>query len=431
MTTSNAVSDPTPFQLGQWPRLMSLRTYSGQSIAIMTVRTGLLVALFIKVLSFGDTAILALAVCMLVADLTQTGMQVWIYIRGQVLRKWVERLAGGDLEYRGDTMGNDEIAIYARVVDALRRYMLEAQSLQNEQIRLAQNLRRNNEVLEATVERLRKTQDQLVSQQKLAELGELSAGVAHEIRNPLQFVKNFAESSDLLARELTELVERPDGPGGGNAPEQIAEVVGDLRDNMERIVQHSNRVDRIVSDILTIGHDSGQLEFRPVDVNQLLVEQATLAYNAVRARTDDDFVVNIQKDLDFGVGNINAVIRDLSRVFVNIVTNACHAIIAKGARADEGFQPTIWLKTARTGEGVEVSIRDNGTGMAPEVMDKIFNVFFTTKDANSGTGLGMSISRDIVLKHGGTITPESVVGEYTEMKIRFPSDSASTPRDTA
>ena len=186
---------------------------------------------------------------------------------------------------------------------------------------------------------------------------------------------------------------------------------------MTRITHHSDRANRIVSDMLDLRRD-GQREFRPVDINQLLVEQTMLAYHAARAQYPD-FNMDIEKELDPDAGEISAVPEDLGRVFINMVSNACQAIEEK-RQQDDGFAPALRLKTARTEDAVEIGIRDNGTGMPPDVMARMFTPFFTTKSAGKGTGLGMSLSHDIVRGHGGTIAPESIVGEYTELTVTIP-----------
>ena len=396
--------------------MLSLRTFSGQSVLFMTARSGMLIWLSIAAGLYGSRLLLVLAVVALAVDLAHTALQGLIQVRGLALQRWVKALVAGDLDYYVHMPGRDEISLYGRVLEALRQSLIRSRQLEGE-------LRENNETLQATLDRLRATQDQIVSQQKLAELGELSAGAAHEIRNPLQFIKNFAESSVVLTEELTQHLAKPDRLTGEDAQAEIAEIAGDLTDNMQRITRHSERANRIVSDMLYLRRDGSQ-EFGLVDVNQLLVDQAMLACQAVRAK-DGDFKVEIRRDLDAGAGEISAMSKDLGRVFTNIVTNACHAIGEKVERG-ERFEPTVWLKTRRAEDAVEVTIRDNGTGMTPEVMAKVFNPFFTTKDTDKGTGLGLSLSHDIIREHGGTITPASVTGEYTEMKLRVPVGNGSS-----
>ena len=424
MTTPTPTADSghAEFDLGEWPNMLSFRTYSGKSVFFLVCRGGLLIALSVYAGLYGSTTLLALALAALVVDIAHTILQIVIQVRGMFLQQWVKRLVVGDLEFRVDTPGSDEISMYGRVLEALRQALIRSRRLEAAQKELSEELRQNNETLKATLDQLRTTQDQIVSQQKLAELGEVSAGVAHEIRNPLQFIKNFAESSVVIVEELAGVAARKEKLSSEEVQADIAELTSDLTENMTRITHHSDRANRIVSDMLDLRRD-GQREFRPVDINQLLVEQAMLAYHAARAQYPG-FNMDIEKELDPDAGDISAVPEDLGRVFINMVSNACQAIEEKRQRGDE-FAPALGLRTTRTEEAVEISIRDNGTGMAPDVMDKMFSPFFTTKSANKGTGLGMSLSHDIVRGHRGTITPESVPGEYTELRVTIPLSQVS------
>ena len=191
----------------------------------------------------------------------------------------------------------------------------------------------------------------------------MSAGVAHEIRNPLQFVKNFAESSGLMAEQLADAVADKERLASHETQAEIAELSADLTENMTRIAHHSDRADRIVSDMLNLRRES-EREFRPADINRLLEEQTMLAFHAARAQTPG-FNADIQKELDPAAGDIDAVPEDLGRVFINMVSNACQALQEK-RKSDATFSPALRLKTVRTAEGVEISVRDNGIGMSTE-----------------------------------------------------------------
>ena len=403
--------------LGEWPGALSLRTYSGKSVYFLVARAALLLTLSVYAWLHGSPTLLVLALGAFVIDIAHTALQAFVQIRGLDLQRWLKHLVVGDLDYHVEMSGNDEITMYARVLEALRQSMIRSRALARAERKLSEELRRNNETLQATLDKLRATQDQIVSQQKLAELGELSAGVAHEIRNPLQFIKNFAESSVVLAEELAETVADAEKVSTEDTRAEIAELSTDLSENMTRIQNHSERANRIVSNMLSLGRDATR-ELRPVDTNQLVVEQAMLAFHAACARYPG-FNVEMERDLDPEAGEVSAVPADLGRVFINIVSNACHAIEAK-REAGVDFAPVLRLMTRRDEEGVEIRIRDNGTGMSETVMEKMFTPFFTTKEGTHGTGLGMSLSHEIVRVHGGTITPESVEGEYTEMTVRIP-----------
>ena len=342
--------------------------------------------------------------------------------RLRILSDWMLRMAGGDLESRVEMKGRDELSEMAAALEVFRRNSLEAQRL-NLVEQLAEELQGKNEQLESVLAELERAQDQIVMREKLAALGELTAGVAHEIRNPLNFVKNFSEASEELLSELEEVIADVADDIGEEDKDYIQEISNDLIGNLERIRTHGDRANRIVNDMLMMGRDTG--EQRPTDINALLEEHARLAYHSARA-LDSNFQLDLQHDLDPNMGEINVVPRDLGRVFLNMVGNACDATDEKrrqiGSKSmdTDSYMPTLWISTHKGEENVEIRIRDNGSGMPPEVIDKIFNPFFTTKPTDKGTGLGLAISNDIVRQHGGSISVESKPDEYTEMHIELP-----------
>ncbi len=358
----------------------------------------------------------------------------WLFV-GRVLLRRLERLsdrmramADGDLEAKVDISGHDEVADMAAALEVFRRHALEVQRL-NLVEKLAEELRGKNEQLEAVLEDLRKAQDQIVMREKLAALGELTAGVAHEIKNPLNFVKNFSEVSQELLEELGEELEDTLSEEGGELDEEqrelVQEICQDLNDNLARIREHGERANRIVQDMLSMGRGSAQRQ--ATNINNLLDEHARLAYHSARA-SDTEFQLDIQQDLDPSVGEVEVVPQDLGRVFLNVVTNGCHATDEKrreNAESDnvEPYMPTLWLKTRRGPEHLEVRIRDNGKGIPPDVVDRIFNPFFTTKPTDQGTGLGLALSNDIVREHGGSIRVETEPGEFTEMVVEIPLEA--------
>ena len=342
--------------------------------------------------------------------------------RLRILSDWMLRMAGGDLESRVEMKGRDELSEMAAALEVFRRNSLEAQRL-NLVEQLAEELQGKNEQLESVLAELERAQDQIVMREKLAALGELTAGVAHEIRNPLNFVKNFSEASEELLSELEEVIADVADDIGEEDKDYIQEISNDLIGNLERIRTHGDRANRIVNDMLMMGRDTG--EQRPTDINALLEEHARLAYHSARA-LDSNFQLDLQHDMDPNMGEINVVPRDLGRVFLNMVGNACDATDEKrrqiGSKSmdTDSYMPTLWISTHKGEENVEIRIRDNGSGMPPEVIDKIFNPFFTTKPTDKGTGLGLAISNDIVRQHGGSISVESKPDEYTEMHIELP-----------
>ena len=373
-------------------------------------------------------AILAGRTFLLVISLTSVvvaALVAWLLVGRVLLRRigmvsaWMRRMAAGDLQAQVDVGGHDEVADMAAAVEVFRLHALEVQRLNLVEL-LAGDLQEKNDELQAAFEELRRAQDQIVTQQKLASLGELTAGVAHEIRNPLNFVKNFSESSVELLSELQDVLEE----AGENLSEEqkglIQEISDDLNDNMDRIQNHGDRANRIVHDMLMMSRGAG--EFQMVDINRLVDEHSRLAFHSARA-TDSEFQLDLQFDLDPEMGELEVIPQDLGRVFLNMVSNSCYATNEKRkilTEKGESYFPTLLLSTRRGENEMEISIRDNGNGMPQDVIDKIFNPFFTTKPTDQGTGLGLAISSDIVREHGGFITVTSEPGEFTQMVVQLP-----------
>jgi signal transduction histidine kinase len=268
--------------------------------------------------------------------------------------------------------------------------------------------------VENTLEDLKATQAQLIQSEKMASLGELTAGIAHEIKNPLNFVNNFSEVSRELLQELMEEMENGD-------LEEVRALAGDVIQNLEKIVHHGQRADSIVKGMLQHSR-SGDGKKEPTDLNELADEYLRLAYHGLRAR-DKAFNASMETDFDNTLGKVNVVPQDIGRVLLNLLTNAFHAVNERKAAAPEGYEPTVWVQTQKTDNGVEIAVRDNGGGIPEKIVDKIFQPFFTTKPTGQGTGLGLSLSYDIVKAHGGELNVESVEGEGTTFYINFKSTS--------
>ena len=334
------------------------------------------------------------------------------------------RMSKGDLEVEVQIEGNDEVTDMAEALEVFRQHAVEVQRLNLVEKLAAEVQAKNSELetsnseLETALEELKRTQQQVISQEKLASLGALTAGTAHEIRNPLNFVNNFAGLSSELIDELREELKEEGNGEGGMDRELVEEILGDLDGNVVKVKEHGERANRIVEGMLAHSrNEAGQVE--SVDVNQMVDEYAKLAYHGLRG-TDSTFNVNLVEEFDDDAGEVEGVSRDLSRVFLNVVTNACHATIARGQEAEGGYEPTVRLRTEGSETGVRVSIRDNGTGIPEHVVDKIFDPFFTTKSGTQGTGLGLSISHEIVREHGGEFQVETEVGQFTEFTITLP-----------
>ena len=270
----------------------------------------------------------------LAAALVMISILVRVSVRTVQGEIWIRRMGMGDLEYRVEPTGNDEITRALEALETLRQRSIRAQQLDRVQ-QLSGELQQKNVELESTLEELRRTQDRIISQQKLAELGELSAGVAHEIRNPLQFIKNFAISSDLLIRELETLLEQPDQSGRepiqAETREEARDLIRDISENLERVNHHSDRANGIVSGMLTLDRGSGG-GFRPVDLTQLAAEQTNRAHQAVQVH-EPGFSAQVTMEADPDLGEITLVPEDVARVIANLVTNACQAMAEKARGA--------------------------------------------------------------------------------------------------
>jgi len=306
-----------------------------------------------------------------------------------------------------------------RLRDQQRAYVEQLQENQEKQARLIEELATANSELAQTMDQLRSTQDQLIVQEKLASLGALTAGIAHEIKNPLNFVNNFAALSVELAGELQGELERQQEKIEPEPLTYITELLHDLRQNAGKIQEHGKRADSIVRSMLL--HSRGQSgEWQMNDLNGLLAEYIQLAYHGMRAQ-DASFNLTIETDYDQSIGLVGIMPQGLSRVFLNLLNNACYAVNEKRKTLSEIFSPLLSVRTRRLNDLVEIRIRDNGPGIPPEVMEKVFNPFFTTKPPGQGTGLGLSISHEIVVReHKGDIRVETEPGKFTEFVVTLP-----------
>lgn len=275
------------------------------------------------------------------------------------------------------------------------------------------------EELQNTLTELKTTQAQLVQREKMASLGELTAGIAHEIQNPLNFVNNFSEVSIEL---LDELREGPFQQIPGEDKREADEMAGALTDNLQKISFHGKRADAIVKSMLQHSRKSnGQKE--PVDINALAEEYLRISYNGLRAR-DKTFNVKLETKLDPSIGKVDVIPQDIGRVLLNLYNNACYSVTQKKKSLNGTFEPLVSLTTRKVGNMVEIGIKDNGTGIPSDVLDKIYQPFFTTKPSGQGTGLGLSLSYDIITKgHGGELEVETKEGEYAAFIIRLPLKS--------
>jgi signal transduction histidine kinase len=296
-----------------------------------------------------------------------------------------------------------------------------------ENVRLFEEVQSRTRELSRSLDELRTAQDRLVQTEKLASLGQLTAGIAHEIKNPLNFVNNFAALSAELTDELNDVLAAAALPG--NIREDVAELTQMLKDNLERVVQHGKRADSIVKSMLLHSRE-GSGEHRPADINALLDESLNLAYHGARAEKPQ-FNVTLQRDFDAMAGMIEVFPQEITRVLLNLISNGFYAVSKrKTENGGSAFEPVLSATTRNLGDTVEIRIRDNGTGIPAEVKEKMFNPFFTTKPAGEGTGLGLSMSHDIIVKqHGGSIDVETEPGEFTEFRIVLPRTSRLSDKE--
>ncbi|MCE9670289.1 ATP-binding protein [Myxococcus stipitatus] len=280
-------------------------------------------------------------------------------------------------------------------------------------------LQTKNVELADTLTRIQEMQRQLVAQEKLASLGALTAGIAHELQNPLNFVNNFSELSVRLAGELGTTLQGLSGKLAPQTEEEVLEVLEDLKQNSQRIQSHGRRASDIIKTMLRHSRRSEGSRSR-ADLNLLIRDSVNLAVQGLRARQGAS-TVQTESDLDPGVGTVEVVAGDISRLLINILDNAFYATVQKQKGLGADYIPNIRVSTRRVGERVELRVRDNGPGIPAEIRGRLFDPFFTTKPAGSGTGLGLSLCHDIVQEHQGEIRVESTLGESTEFIISLPA----------
>jgi two-component system, NtrC family, sensor kinase len=292
-----------------------------------------------------------------------------------------------------------------------------------ENVRLFESVEARTRELSKSLDDLRTAQDRLVQTEKLASLGQLTAGIAHEIKNPLNFVNNFSAISVELIDELRQAL------AGANLDNklraQISEIADTLQSNLDKVVQHGKRADAIVKNML-LHSRQGSGEHRPVDINAIVEESLNLAYHGARAEKQG-FNITLERSFDPTAGEVDVFPQEITRVLLNLISNGFYAATKRKAQAaNDLYEPTLAAITKNLGDSVEIRIRDNGMGIPPEVKEKMFNPFFTTKPVGEGTGLGLSISHDIIVKqHGGSIEVDTQPGEFTEFRIILPRWAAT------
>ena len=360
----------------------------------------------------------------------------WLFVGRYLVRRLIglagsmRQMASGDLEVPVEVSGKDEVTDMAKALEVFRRYAYEVQRL-NLVEKLAEELDAKNETLEQTLKNLEEAQEQIIAEQKLSSLGQLTAGVAHEIKNPLNFVDNFSAVAIELTEEIEELMgaednEESDDEGEDEDSfviqeddvEEIKSILSELRLSLGKIREHSKRADGIVHSMLE--HSRAEAgETRETDINALLKQYVELAYHSLRA-DDSSFNMAMTFDMDTDIGMLKVVPQDIGRVFLNLATNAGQALNEKQQQSSIDYEPGLWVTSRRLSENAEFCIRDNGPGIPEDLRQKVFEPFMTTKAPGKGTGLGLSLTADILIRHGGSIKLDTEEGEFTEMCVQLP-----------
>jgi signal transduction histidine kinase len=342
------------------------------------------------------------------------------------LERSMALITRGELDVPIPRAGTHEIAAMTRTLGMLRDSLIERDHLERERQRAETEIRAARDAAEAALRDLKAAQANLIQAEKMASLGQLTAGIAHEIKNPLNFVNNFASLSVELLDELKEAAASALAALDEDKRGEVDEVIDMLTGNLERITEHGKRADNIVKSMLAHSR-GGSSDRQSVDLNALVEESLNLAYHGARAQ-DQNFNITLERAYGKDIAPVELVPQDITRVFLNLFGNGFYAAIKHQREASDGaFKPVLTVTTRDLGEAVEVRVRDNGIGIPTEIKDKLFQPFFTTKPTGEGTGLGLSISYDIVTQqHGGTIKVASEVGAFTEFTVRLPRRFAAS-----
>ena len=369
-----------------------------------------------SVRSFDEGRILLAVIS--IASVAVATLTAWLWVGQGVVRRLsrlsqrMRGMAAGDIETPMPEVRRDEIGELAGALEVWRQQALEVQRL-NLVERLYGELREANE-------ELKRMQDRLVAQEKLAALGELVSGVAHEMSNPLNFVKNFTEGSLELYSELTEVLDSYRNQMSEEDLSVVNEIGEELMSSLRRIQSNGGRAFAIVERMRGLGMVGGDLV--ALDLNDVLRPAVQAGYNSFRA-TSDDFTAEIVFDLDDSLGTVSLVEQDFSEAVVNLVSNACYAMQTKQKGNGESYEPLLTVSSRRTGGAAEIRIRDNGTGIAADVVGKIFDPFFSTRDGALGAGLGLPIAADVARRAGGDLSVDTAFGEFAEFTMNLPVGS--------
>ena len=374
---------------------LSLKSISGRMNVLRLGPPVIAIPIWMKTVLDGDTgfAISFVAGAVAITSLAHFILvNMWLSLRTIVIGDWIIRLGQGDLDYRLSLYGNDQFAWMSKALDRIRERSIREVRLPLA-IQLADDLEARNHELEQALQELQRSQDQIVAQQKSVELGELATGVAHEIRNPLNFIKNFAEVTIALVSEREEI----------RTVKSDRRTTEEAKQNLERIIQGSHRADLTIERVLSLARTKDKPE--SCDFNEIVMHHARLAVHAGSQTTQ----LAIELETDFGpdIGTPAVIQQGIARVIVNLVSNACDAIEERTHESEEDYRPKITIRTRREGDRIRIEIIDNGTGMAPQVRTQATKPFFTTKSPERGVGLGLGQCEDIVREHEGEMRIES------------------------
>jgi two-component system NtrC family sensor kinase len=361
-----------------------------------------------------STSVIVSGIILLIGIILGFWLARTISIPVLALRDAARKVGEGDLDQKIKNIHGDEIGqlekAFNKMIDDLDKTTTDL----NEK-NLALSI--TNETLNDTLIELKKTHAQLVQSEKMASLGELTAGIAHEIQNPLNFVNNFSEVSIEL---ITEILEEKEKAAAERDEALESELLQDISSNLEKIAHHGKRADGIVKSMLQHSRTSSGLK-EPADINTLADEYLRLAYHGLRAK-DKSFNADLVTNFDAGLPKVNIISQDVGRVLLNLFTNAFYATKQKQL-IEKDYKPLLTVSTRNVGKSIEIVVKDNGSGIPDAIKDKILQPFFTTKPTGEGTGLGLSLSYDIIVKaHGGTIDIDSKEGQYSTFTLTLPID---------
>ena len=384
--------------------LFSIRRTSVQHFILLAASNTLLVALTITSSLLGSPVMIALSATAMVTVMAMTALVVRVGIRTIAVEAWIRRLGMGDLEYRVEPWGNDEVSKACMALETLRLRSLEVVRLQLVE-QLSAALETKNQELEGAMAQLREAQDQLVANQKLGEMVELASGVAHEIRNPLNFVTNFCEGSAELLDELMESLDREE-----RDPDEIREISRELRANMDHIRRNLGRADRILEGMISLGYSHGA--WQEMSLNFLVRQSVQAAQDAyVAANGGEEPLIEMRESP--ADPQCLAVPEGMALAIMCLVRNACEAVAGT-----ESPNAPIIVSIEVDGEEGRITVKDEGCGMTPEVLERAMTPFFTTKTGdNQGAGLGLSHAAEVARAHGGNVALESTTGKGSTVTL--------------